>query len=151
MPRKGSESLPSAWATWIKGHAFRKPSRSATATFNIDGQQVWSKMNGQVLNEIASETNGAYIPAGTRRVNMADVYHRYVANVEQTDFETAKINTYIARYQWFAVPALALLLLDVLLTTRSTGMRARRHSQESAFTQVIDSRANKTRTQKQAA
>ncbi len=82
------------------------------------GQQVWSKMNGPVLQQIAEQTNGAYIPAGTRRVNMADVYHNYVANVEQTEFETAKINAYIARYQWFAVPALALLLLEVYLSTR---------------------------------
>jgi Ca-activated chloride channel family protein len=82
------------------------------------GQQVWSKMNGQILSQIATETNGAYIPAGTKRVNMSDVYHSYVANVEQTEFETAKINTYIARFQWFAVPALALLLLEVLLSTR---------------------------------
>jgi len=83
-----------------------------------DGQQVWSKMNGQVLSQIASETNGAFIPAGTKRVNMSDVYHGYVANVEQTEFETAKINAYIARFQWFAVPALALLLLEVFWSTR---------------------------------
>lgn len=83
------------------------------------GQQVWSKMNGQVLEQIATETSGAYIPAGTRRVNMADIYHNYVASVEQTEFETAKINAYIARYQWFAGPALALLLLDVFLSTRA--------------------------------
>lgn len=89
------------------------------------GQQVWSKMNGQVLKQIAEKTNGAYIPAGTRRVNMADVYHGYVANVEQGEFETAKINTYIARYQWFAVPALALLMLEVFLTTRSAKARTK--------------------------
>jgi Ca-activated chloride channel family protein len=88
-----------------------------------EGQQVWSKMNGQILSQIATDTDGAYIPAGTRRVNMADVYHGYVANVEQTEFETAKINTYIARYQWFAAPALALLLLDVWMSTRSTRAR----------------------------
>jgi Ca-activated chloride channel family protein len=82
------------------------------------GQQVWSKMNGQILSQIATETHGAYIPAGTKRVNMADVYHGYVANVEQQEFETAKINAYIARFQWFAVPALALLLLEIWLTTR---------------------------------
>ncbi len=87
------------------------------------GQQVWSKMNGQVLEQIAKQTNGAYIPAGTRRVNMADVYHNYVANVEQTDFETAKINTYVARYQWFALPALALLLLEVFLSTRAAKVK----------------------------
>ncbi len=85
-----------------------------------EGQQVWSKMNGQILSQIATETNGAYIPAGTKRVNMADVYRGYIANVEQQEFETAKINAYIARFQWFAVPALALLLLEVWLSTRPT-------------------------------
>ena len=88
-----------------------------------EGQQVWSKMNGQILSQIATDTDGAYIPAGTRRVNMADVYHGYVANVEQTEFETAKINAYIARFQWFAAPALALLLLEVWMSTRSTKTR----------------------------
>ena len=78
-----------------------------------NGQPVWSKLNGQVLSQIATDTDGAYIPAGTKRVNMADVYHGYIANVEQTEFETAKINAYIPRFQWFALPALILLLLDV--------------------------------------
>ena len=80
-------------------------------------------MNGPVLEQIAKATNGAYIPAGTRRVNMAEVYHRYVANVEQADFETAKINAYVARFQWFALPALALLLLEVLLSTRAAKVK----------------------------
>ena len=83
-----------------------------------EGQQVWSKMNGEILKEIATVTKGAYVPAGTKRVNMADVYHGYVANVEQTEFETAKINTYIPRFQWFAVPALVLLLLEIFWSTR---------------------------------
>ncbi len=83
-----------------------------------DGEQVWSKMNGEILKQIAAVTNGAYVPAGTKRVNMADVYHGYVENVEQTEFETAKINAYIPRFQWFAVPALILLLLEVFWSTR---------------------------------
>ncbi len=83
-----------------------------------EGQQVWSKMNGQILSQIATDTDGAYIPAGTRNVNMSAIYHGYVANVGQAEFETAKINAYIARYQWFAAPALALLLLEVWSSTR---------------------------------
>lgn len=82
------------------------------------GEQVWSKLNGQILQQIAEKTSGAYIPAGTRRVNMSDVYHGYVANIEEEEFETAKVNTYIARYQWFAMPALVLLVIDVLVSTR---------------------------------
>lgn len=81
------------------------------------GQQVWSKMNGAVLQQIAEDTQGAYVPAGTRRVNMADVYHGYIADVPQGEFETATIDAYIPRFQWFAAPALILLLLEVFIST----------------------------------
>lgn len=94
-----------------------------------EGQQVWSKMNGQILKAIATETNGAYIPAGTKRVDMANVYHGYLANVEKAEFETAKIDAYIPRFQWFAVPALCLLALEVLISTK----RKRKHQ-----TPVVD-------------
>ena len=80
------------------------------------GQQVWSKMNGDVLKQVATTTGGAYIPAGTKQVDMAAVYHDYVASVEQTDFETAKINSYIPRFQWFAAIALVLIVVDSFLT-----------------------------------
>jgi Mg-chelatase subunit ChlD len=85
-----------------------------------DGQPVWSKQNGDVLREIATATDGAYIPAGTKQVNMSDVYHSYIAKVEQTNFETARVNQYEARFQWFLLPALILLLLEVVVTTWST-------------------------------
>ena len=83
------------------------------------GEQVWSKLDGETLSQIATETGGAYIPAGTKQVDMADVYHGYIADIEQTEFQTAKINRYEARFQWFLVPALLLLLLEVALATSS--------------------------------
>jgi Ca-activated chloride channel family protein len=84
------------------------------------GEQVWSKLDGETLLQVATETGGAYIPAGTKQVNMADVYHGYIANIEQTEFETAKINLYEARFQWFLVPALLLLLLEVAVSRWSS-------------------------------
>ena len=81
------------------------------------GQPVWSKLNGEILRQIATETNGAYIPAGTKQVNMSDVYHRYITNVEQQEFETARINSYAARFPWFLGAALWLLLAEVAMQT----------------------------------
>ncbi len=118
-----------------------------------DGQQVWSKMNGDILSQIAKETNAAYIPAGTKRVNMSDVYHGYVANVEQLEFETARINAYVARFQWFAVPALALLLLEVLWSTKhpkSKRSRTARPAVKASQPKEIAS-ATVATTEKQAA
>jgi Ca-activated chloride channel homolog len=110
-----------------------------------DGQQVWSKMNGEILSQIATGSNGAYIPAGTKHVNMSDVYHGYVANVEPTEFESAKINVYEARFQWFAVPALALLLLEVLLTTRRFKAKQLVHANSTTSPAVRKQPAQRTK------
>ena len=96
------------------------------------GQQVWSKLNGRILKKIATETAGAYIPAGTKRVNMADVYHGYVAKVEQTEFETAKINAYVPRFQWFTGAALFFLLIEIWLTSGSKRKLANKNHQSSS-------------------
>ncbi len=100
-----------------------------------EGQQVWSKMNGTLLQQIAEETNAAYIPAGTRRVNMADVYHRYVANVPQNEFEIATINAYVPRFQWFAIPALILLLCEVFISTSSRRQKRKKLQAEGVDAQ----------------
>jgi Ca-activated chloride channel family protein len=81
------------------------------------GQQVWSKLDGKTLSEMASATGGVYIPAGTKQVNMSDVYHGYIANIEKKEFETAKINRFEAQFQWFLLPALLLLLAELMITT----------------------------------
>lgn len=80
-----------------------------------DGRQVWSKLDGKILEQMALASNGAFIPAGTKQVNMAQVYHNYVADVEQQDFETARINSYIPRFQWFVGAALGLCVVEVLI------------------------------------
>src|SRR6185503_10077455 len=95
-----------------------------------DGQQVWSKLHGDILRQVATETNGAYIPAGTKQVNMSDVYHSYVAGVEQEQFGTARINQYEARFQWFLGAGLLFLLLEIGITTWP--IRQAAHTRSSA-------------------
>jgi len=95
------------------------------------GQQVWSKLNGRILKQIATQTQAAYIPAGTKRVNMADVYHRFIANVEKTDFESAKINAFIPRFQWFAFPAFVCLLVHGWLKTTKNRNRISQTTQQA--------------------
>jgi Ca-activated chloride channel family protein len=107
-------------------------SGSANQFLEYQGQQVWSKLNSSILEQVALETDGAYVPAETKSVDMADVYHKYVANVEQQDFETARINSYIPRYQIFVGLALALVLLEMFWQSgvKRTGDR---HSGRTSF------------------
>ncbi len=81
------------------------------------GQQVWSKLNGRILRDIATESGAAYIPAGTKQVNMAEVYHAYIAKIGQKEFETASINALTPRFQGFAGLAILFLFLEVVLKT----------------------------------
>lgn len=91
------------------------PRRQSGRYVKHKGQTVISKMNGAILKEVATQSDGAYIPAGTKRVDMSDVVHGYISNVDKTDLQTATINTYIPRFHWFLIPAILMLVLDVLL------------------------------------
>ena len=106
LSRLPSGSLPSARS--------RQTKDGLSEFVTHQGEQVWSKLDGRTLTEIAKETGGTYIPAGTRQVNMASVYHRYIANVETTTFETARINRLESRFQWFLLPAVLLLITESL-------------------------------------
>lgn len=91
------------------------PRRQSGRYVKHRGQTVISKMNGAILKEVATQSDGAYIPAGTKRVDMSDVVHGYISNVDKTDLQTATINTFIPRFHWFLIPTMLLLAFEVLL------------------------------------
>jgi Ca-activated chloride channel family protein len=94
------------------------------------GKIVWSKMETETLQRIAEASNGAFIPAGTKRVAMDDVYQGYIADIDPKEFATAQINALVPRFQWFALPALVLLLIEIWISSGgrrpATGRRSPR-------------------------
>lgn len=88
------------------------PDEETQRYVRYQGEPVVTKLNGEILQAVAEASQGAYIPAGTKQVDMKAVYERYIAGFEKTDFDTVKIDTYEARFQWFALPALVLLLIE---------------------------------------
>ena len=91
-----------------------------------EGQQVWSKLNNSVLENVALATNGAYIPAETKSVDMASVNRSYIQNVEQTSFETARLRGYTPRFQIFLGIALSLVLLETFYPQSMRNISARK-------------------------
>ncbi|QDU99103.1 VWA domain-containing protein [Lignipirellula cremea] len=112
-----------------------------------EGQQVWSKMNGATLEQVALAADGAYIPAGVKQVDMGQVYHRYVSQVEQRDFETARIHSYLPRFQWFVGLALLLLTIDTLLPA----VRRRRETSGGASPSLATAASTSSRNKAAAA
>lgn len=79
------------------------------------GEPVVTRMHEDILKQTALAGNGAYIPAGTRQVDTANFYRRYINQLETREFDTARVEHLIPRYQYFAGAALLLLLIDTVL------------------------------------
>ena len=86
-----------------------------------DGQEVWSKLDTRTLEDMALAGGGAYIPAGTRQVDMGQIYEQKIATSELREFEASRIKRYDVQYQWFAGLALVLLMIESLMTERKRG------------------------------
>lgn len=83
-----------------------------------DQQEVWSRMDRTLLQEIALSGGGAFIPVGTRSVDLARVYDEKIAPATKREFQTTRLRLYNAQYQWFAGLALVLLMLDTVIGDR---------------------------------
>ncbi|MBX3411113.1 MAG: VWA domain-containing protein [Pirellulales bacterium] len=95
-----------------------RTARGSNAWLQYEGQDVWTKANPELLEKVAVEAGGAFVPAGTKQVNMGAVYHRYLTSVEEKSFADARVNAYIPRYQWFIGLALACAALEPFISER---------------------------------
>lgn len=83
-----------------------------------EGEEVWSTLQPELLQEIALAADGAYIPAGTGNVDMATIYDDVIAVGSGRTLDTARIEQHVPRYQWFAAMALLLLLVEGFMSER---------------------------------
>lgn len=83
-----------------------------------EGQEVWTKLDERVLRELALAGGGAYIPAGTDRVDMARAFEQTVGQLERQEFETSTVTRRTPRFQWFAGIAFACLLAGAVIPAR---------------------------------
>jgi Ca-activated chloride channel family protein len=91
-----------------------------------EGKEVWSVMNPEELTIIANAGGGAFVPAGTANLDLASIYVQRIASEAGKSFDSVKLEQFIPRFQWFALPALILLLGDSWLSLRSKNQQARR-------------------------
>jgi Ca-activated chloride channel family protein len=88
-----------------------------------DGHEVWSRMNGDLLQQIADAANGRFIPAGTANLDLADVYDRVIAPANGKRIESARMENEIPRYRWFIGAALVLIAIESVLGLRGAPKR----------------------------
>jgi Ca-activated chloride channel family protein len=80
-----------------------------------EGQEIWSKMDEQLLKDIAATTNGAYVPAQTLSYDLGQIYDDQLAKLTQGEINAEKRKRFKEQFQWFGGVGLILLLLEMMI------------------------------------
>ena len=95
----------------------RVPQKANSSTFmEQDGQQVWSKLDNKLLQEIALKTSGVYIPAGTRAYDLGQLYVEHLQGKHGKEADGQQRISRAERYQIFLAIALLALIADWCLS-----------------------------------
>jgi len=96
-------------------HGARIPQEAdANSYLEYQGQQVWSKLGGTLLKDIALKTSGVYVPVGTRAYDLGELYAKYLQGRRGGEEPTAKRIRRADRFQIFLALAVLALLVDAL-------------------------------------
>lgn len=105
------------------GSGARIPGASGASSFvEYEGQQVWSKLNGSLLSDIALKTNGVYIPAGTRSYDLGDLYAQHLQGRTGDQSETQQRIRKSERFQIFLSLSLLAFLIDLCISRYSSNV-----------------------------
>ena len=89
---------------------------NSTAFTEYEGQQIWSKLDNKLLQEIALKTSGVYIPAGTRAYDLGQLYADHLQGRRGKEAEGQQRMRRGERYQIFLAIALFALLVEQCLS-----------------------------------
>lgn len=84
-----------------------------------EGNVVITKLNPEILQNIAQNTKGTYIEGNVTKTVLEQLKN-VLDNIEKTEFEAQEIAEYQTQYQWFIGIAFFLLLLDIFFLERKT-------------------------------
>lgn len=85
-----------------------------------DGETVITKLDAQILKDIAAEANGEYI-SGNNTSAVIDKVQELLNSMDKTEFEAKQFADFKDQFQWFLAAAIFLLFLDIFLLDRKTG------------------------------
>jgi len=80
-----------------------------------NGHEVESRMQENLLLQIAERTGGAYVPAGVRAIELDRIYTDYIAPKARRHLDTAARERYVHRFPWFILAGLLLLGIEICL------------------------------------
>lgn len=92
----------------------RVPQGADSKTYmEYEGQQVWSKLHGSLLEQMALKTSGVYVPAGTRPYDLGELYTNYLHGRRGGESGSQKRIRRSEQFQIFLALALVALLAEL--------------------------------------
>lgn len=90
------------------------------STFMKDrlGRDIVSKLNRTLLEKIAAATNGFYVPLSSAGLDLINT--RYISKFEKNEINSRQEQVPIERFQWFVLPAIILLLIEQVISTKKS-------------------------------
>ncbi len=88
------------------------------------GDMVVSKLNEEMLQQIADLTEGAYVRSSNQSIGLDEIV-RSINEMEDTELSTVKFEEYNEQYQYLVGLALVLLLIEFFLLDRRNPLLAR--------------------------
>lgn len=82
-----------------------------------NGEMVVSKLNEQMLEQIATSTEGAYVRATKQSIGLDEIV-KSINEMEKSELSTIRYEEYNEQYQYLLAVALVLLLLDNFILSR---------------------------------
>ena len=92
---------------------------------SFEGHEVISKLNHEVLRDLAEQTGGAYVPVGIANVKLGDLYRTHLSRISSRDLEESVQRRYVERYQWFLFPAVLCFLALAFFSRGQIAVRRR--------------------------
>jgi Ca-activated chloride channel family protein len=88
-----------------------------------DGQVVASRLDGELLREIALSTKGVYVPAGTSALDLDSIVEAHVEPLVTESTTRRARPMVIEHYRWFVLGALAAMVAAVWVGSTSGARR----------------------------
>ncbi len=98
----------------------RSVRRSVGFVKDRTGQEVWSRMDEDLLKKIALQTSGAYVPARTMAYDLGQIYDDHLSHLTRGELRSGKRKRFREQFQWFTAIALAMLAGESLIGRRSS-------------------------------
>ena len=87
---------------------------------DLNNDIVITRLESQVLKDIANQTGGSYVSGNISTKQVTDHFKNVVDTIEKTQFESQEIAEYDSKFQWLLAVAFFLLCLEMLFLERKT-------------------------------